>query len=177
MIAVLRLGHRIPRDSRISTHVALVARSFGADKIFIDTRDVEIEKTIRSVCARFGGDFSIETNVHPKTLLRQWQGTIVHLTMYGEELQKAIQKLRSPTNLLIVVGAEKVPFYVYELADVNVSVGNQPHSEVAALALFLDRYTKGSWQKKKFNGTMEIIPCSRGKKVIEHKKPEKENSS
>ena len=34
MIEVLRLGHRISRDKRISTHVALVARAFGASKIY-----------------------------------------------------------------------------------------------------------------------------------------------
>jgi len=66
---------------------------------------------------------------------------------------------------LIIVGAEKVPPYFYEVADFNVSVTNQPHSEVAALALFLDRYTKGAWQKKKFDGNIEIIPSNKGKKV------------
>ena len=33
MIVVLRLGHRRARDKRISTHVGLVARAFGAQKI------------------------------------------------------------------------------------------------------------------------------------------------
>ena len=36
MIIVLRIGHRIGRDKRITTHVALVARAFGANKIIID---------------------------------------------------------------------------------------------------------------------------------------------
>jgi len=36
MITVLRIGHRISRDKRITTHVALVARAFGADKILIE---------------------------------------------------------------------------------------------------------------------------------------------
>ncbi|MCK7488956.1 MAG: hypothetical protein MZU79_00960 [Anaerotruncus sp.] len=40
---------------------------------------------------------------------------------------------------MIVVGAEKVPPEIYQLADWNVAVGNQPHSEVAALAITLDR--------------------------------------
>ena len=52
------------------------------------------------------------------------------------------------------------------MADFNVSVGNQPHSEVAALAVFLDRISKGEWLGKKFNGKMEIIPCNKGKKVV-----------
>ena len=48
MINVLRIGHRISRDKRITTHVALVSRAFGADKIIIDTEDKKIEETIRS---------------------------------------------------------------------------------------------------------------------------------
>ncbi|TLZ95287.1 MAG: tRNA (cytidine(56)-2'-O)-methyltransferase, partial [Methanobacteriota archaeon] len=30
MITVLRLGHRPARDKRVTTHVALTARAFGA---------------------------------------------------------------------------------------------------------------------------------------------------
>lgn len=61
MINILRIGHRISRDKRITTHVALVSRAFGADKIFIDTVDKKIDETIRSTCDRFGGNFEIET--------------------------------------------------------------------------------------------------------------------
>jgi tRNA (cytidine56-2'-O)-methyltransferase len=166
MIAILRIGHRIDRDKRITTHVALVARAFGADKIFITTKDENIKKNIQSVCKRFGGDFQIETGVDHKKIIKSWEGTIVHLTMYGEALETAVAQIDTSRNLLIIVGAEKVPPYFYEVADLNVSVGNQPHSEVAALALFLDRYTKGAWQIKKFHGNIEIIPSVKGKKVI-----------
>ena len=69
-----------------------------------------------------------------------------------------------------MIGAEKVPGYVYEIADFNISVGNQPHSEVSALALFLDRYTKGVWINRKFNGNIEIIPSNTRKKVISKEK-------
>ena len=166
MINILRIGHRISRDKRITTHVALVARAFGADKIFIDTVDKKIEETIRSTCDRFGGNFEIETGVDKKKIIKNWDGTIVHLTMYGDELEKSINKIDNKKDLLVIVGAEKVPPKIYELADFNISVGNQPHSEVAALAIFLDRYTDGKWQKKKFNGKIEILPCDKGKKVI-----------
>ena len=166
MINILRIGHRISRDKRITTHVALVARAFDADKIFIDTVDKKIEETIRSTCDRFGGNFEIETGVDKKKIIKNWDGTIVHLTMYGDELEKSINKIDNKKDLLVIVGAEKVPPKIYELADFNISVGNQPHSEVAALAIFLDRYTDGKWQKKKFNGKIEILPCDKGKKVI-----------
>ena len=166
MIAVLRIGHRIDRDKRITTHVALVARAFGADSIFITTKDDALEKNLRSICLRFGGDFKIVTGIHPKNIIKEWKGTIVHLTMYGDDLESSIVKIKKDTNLLIIVGAEKVPPFYYEISDFNISVGNQPHSEVAALALFLDRYTKGSWIYKTFNGQITILPSNKGKKVI-----------
>jgi tRNA (cytidine56-2'-O)-methyltransferase len=166
VIAVLRIGHRIDRDKRITTHVALVARAFGADTIFITTKDEKIKKNIQSVCKRFGGDFQVETGLDPKKIIKSWKGTIVHLTMYGEELEKTVDHIDTNRDLLIIVGAEKVPPYFYEIADINVSVGNQPHSEVAALALFLDRITKAAWQRKDFHGNIQIIPCVKGKKVL-----------
>ena len=166
MITVLRIGHRISRDKRITTHVALVARAFGADKIIIDTKDNKIEDTVRSICARFGGDFRIESGVDKKKIIKGWGGVIVHLTMYGEKLNKSIGEIDKNKDLLIIIGAEKVPPQIYEMADFNVSVGNQPHSEVAALAVFLDRYNMGSWNEKQFNGKIEILPSNKGKKVV-----------
>jgi len=170
MITVLRIGHRIARDKRITTHVALVARAFGADKILVDTEDKKIEETIRSTYNRFGGEFIIETGINPKKIIKNWSGLIIHLTMYGEELDKSIKNINKNKDLLVIVGAEKVPPQIYELADYNVSIGNQPHSEVAALAVFLDRYNNGAWQKKKFNGKIEILPSNKGKKVISNEK-------
>ncbi len=166
MITVLRIGHRISRDKRITTHVALVARAFGADKIIIDTKDNKIEDNVRSICARFGGDFKIESGVDKKKIIKEWGGVIVHLTMYGEKLNKSIDEIDKNKDLLIIIGAEKVPPQIYEMADFNVSVGNQPHSEVAALAVFLDRYNMGSWNEKQFNGKIEILPSNKGKKVV-----------
>lgn len=166
MITVLRIGHRIDRDKRITTHVALVARAFGADKIIIATKDEKIKDNVHSICKKFGGSFLIETGVDPKKIIRQWNGTIVHLTMYGDKLEKSLDKINENDDLLIIVGAEKVPPYFYEMADFNISIGNQPHSEVAALAIFLDKYTKGKWLKKQFNGKVEIVPSNKGKRVI-----------
>ena len=169
MITILRIGHRIPRDKRITTHVSLVARAFGADNILIDTNDKKIEQTINSTCKRFGGNFQIQTGINSKKTIKNWDGTIVHLTMYGQQIDKTIQKIDKKKNLLIIVGAEKVPPWIYEQADYNISIGNQPHSEVAALAIFLDRYTKGSWLVKKYDGKIQIQPSDKGKKVISKK--------
>jgi len=166
MITVLRLGHRISRDKRITTHVALVARAFGADNIIISTKDQQIEDNIRSICKRFGEDFNIKTGLNHKKIIKQWEGNIVHLTMYGETLDKSINAIDKKKDLLIIVGAEKVPPEIYEMADFNVSVGNQPHSEVASLAIFLDRYNGGKWQEKRFDGKIEILPNNTRKNVI-----------
>jgi tRNA (cytidine56-2'-O)-methyltransferase len=166
VITVLRIGHRLSRDKRITTHVALVARAFGADEILISTKDEGIRKTVNSISHRFGGSFQIKTGVDPKKTVKQWKGTIVHLTMYGDQLEEMIPRLDHFTDLLIIVGAEKVPPFYYEHTDYNIAVGNQPHSEVAALAVFLDRITKGTWLSKDFHGKLQILPSNTRKQVV-----------
>ncbi len=169
MMVVLRLGHRPTRDQRVTTHVALTARALGADEVWISTKDEGLEKTIRSVVGRFGGKFRIKTGVDWRKAMKSWKGDIVHLTMYGESLSKALPTIKAK-NLMIVVGAEKVPREVYDLADRNVSVGNQPHSEVAALAIFLDRHSGGRKLERDFKGGLTIVPNPRGKTVFDRRK-------
>ena len=164
-VVVYRYGHRIARDKRITTHVALVARAFGADGIVIDTEDDKIEESVRSVNARFGGDFFIKTGIPWRKYFNEWDGRIAHLTMYGERVDEVMDDIRRNKKLLIVVGSEKVPGDFYRIADYNVAIGNQPHSEVAALAIFLHFLTKGAWLDKKFDGIMEILPSKHGKKI------------
>ena len=166
MLAVLRLGHRPARDKRVTTHVALTARAFGADKMFLTEKDQGIVHTIRSVVLRFGGDFKVEDGVDWRKLVRSWRGTVVHLTMYGLPVDEVVSKIPD-SDILIVVGAEKVPRDLYELATFNVAVGNQPHSEVAALAVFLDRYLKGCWVRRIFGGRLTVVPSPRGKHVLD----------
>jgi len=95
---------------------------------------------------------------------------VLHLSMYGVNLPDAINDIVTE-DLLVVVGAEKVPPELYELADWNVGVGNQPHSEVAALAIVLDRIAASSGiepLRTQFSGgEVEIVPKSRGKEVRE----------
>lgn len=166
MITILRLGHRPERDKRVTTHVALAARAFGANRILVSTRDRGLERTVRDLVRRFGGDFGIETGVAWRRVLKEWPGRKVHLTMYGLPLDEVLPSL--PTDgLLVIVGAEKVPSDVFRLADVNVAVGNQPHSEVAALAVFLDRLLGGSGIRRTYDGRIRIRPSTRGKDVVD----------
>lgn len=175
MIVVLRLGHRPERDKRITTHVALTARAFGADKIIIAAEEDEhVKESVEDVVKRWGGPFEIEFDPSWKKILKEWRekGVIVHLTMYGIHVDDAMPKLKAELkaekDVLVVVGAEKVPREVYELAHYNVAIGNQPHSEVAALAVFLDRLLDGKGLRKEFEGAkLRIVPQERGKKVVQ----------
>jgi tRNA (cytidine56-2'-O)-methyltransferase len=168
MISVLRIGHRPDRDKRITTHVALVSRAFGAGSITVDTSDRKLEETVSKVSAQFGGDFTIRTGVPFKTVLKKWKGTIVHLTMYGLPLESALHEIPRTEDLLVIVGSEKVPREVYDLAHFNVSVTSQPHSEVSALAIFLDRIAGGSELGWVFEGgSARIVPSRKGKTVMD----------
>ena len=167
MITVLRLGHRPQRDKRITTHVCLVARAFGADRVIITTKDEKIEKNVMDVVGRFGGNFEISTGIPWKNVVREFSGIVVHLTMYGLPVDNVISEIPRNKDLLIIVGAEKVPHEIYEIADFNIAIGNQPHSEVAALAIFLDRYFGGKELNRDFsNAKMRIVPQRKGKKVL-----------
>ncbi|MEM2934828.1 MAG: tRNA (cytidine(56)-2'-O)-methyltransferase [Candidatus Thermoplasmatota archaeon] len=162
-VIVYRYGHRLARDKRITTHVALAARAFGADGVFIDRKDEELEERIRKVTERFGGNFFIESGVSWKEFIKEWNGKIIHLTMYGERIEDVIEEIRKHDDILVIVGSEKVPGEFYEIADYNVAIGNQPHSEVSSLAIFLHMLNKGEWMNKKFDGIIKIIPSKKGK--------------
>ena len=129
---VLRLGHRPERDKRITTHVGLVARAFGAEEMLLCGRDAHVEESLNDAARRWGGAFRLTPNASWKGEIVRWKesgGQVVHLTMYGSNLPDVIDEIRKSEDILIVVGAEKVPAEVYQLADWNVAVGNQPHSD------------------------------------------------
>ena len=146
--------------------MALAARAFGADEVWVSTKDSDLEKTVQSVVTRFGGGFAVRTGVKWREAIKSWGGRSVHLTMYGQRIDETMGSLERSDDLLVVVGAEKVPREVYELVDYNVSVGNQPHSEIAALAVFLDRFTGGENLYVDTGGRMRVVPNPRGKTVI-----------
>src|SRR5581483_3229727 len=172
-ITVLRLGHRPERDKRITTHVCLTARALGAERVVVTERDDRVVEGVQDVVKRFGGPFAIESGVPYRPLLKGFQGTKVHLTMYGLPMQEVVPQVPRDKDLLVVVGAEKVPRDVYELVDFNVAVGNQPHSEVAALALFLYAVQGDAAFAKQFSGgAIEVEPSARGKVVRARDQPE-----
>ena len=93
----------------------------------------------------------------------------MHLTAYGLKLPHMIQEIaEADTDVLVVVGSEKMPGEVFKLADWNVSVTNQPMSEVAALAIFLDWHLQhGAFDRTFPNGQVQIVPSS-DRKNIQH---------
>lgn len=168
-IIVLRIGHRPARDKRITTHVALTARGLGADGILIcGSEDPKITCSVKQVVERWGGPFSIGFCSSWRETISRWLkrgGEVIHLTMYGMPLLEMIDQIReSKKDKLVVVGAEKVPRKVYDLATYNLSVTNQPISEVSALGVFLDRYYNGEELSRMFqNPQTRILPQKAGK--------------
>ena len=62
-------------------------------------------------------------------------------------------------DILFIVGAEKVPAWVFELSDYNIAIGNQPHSEVAALAIAMNKLCPNSYNTE-FDGKLSVIPSA-----------------
>ncbi len=175
-ISVLRLSHRISRDKRMSTHLALTARAFGARELYYSgEHDTRIEASIQHIIEEWGGNFTIKYVKNPRELVKSWKNKgniIVHLTMFGVDLSEKIDQLKSNLkDILVIVGGAKVPIEYYHLADFNIAIGYQPHSEVAALAVFLNDITAGSARLKKYNDAkIEIVPTEIGKKAIRREK-------
>ena len=60
VIEVVRIGQRLVRDDRVTTHVALVSRAFGAERIFMTEINPEIKDTLGKINDTWGGNFEIE---------------------------------------------------------------------------------------------------------------------
>ncbi len=175
-IVVLRWGHRLQRDLRLTTHVALTARALGASGLMLtDIEDKRIKETVEKVVKNWGGPFFFEMGIPWKKAVKDWKakgGIVVHLTAYGENIETSdvLQRIKaSGKDILVIVGSQKVPreFFSEAVSDFNVAIGNQPHSECASLAVFLDRFFEGRELTKCFeNAEVRIIPQKRGKKIV-----------
>lgn len=183
-VAVLRIGHRLVRDDRTTTHAVLVSRAMGSEVIYMTDVDDEIKKTLDKVNKRWGGEneFRLEIIDNWKKILKTWKENgdiVVHLTMYGAPINQKIREIKELSQrILVIIGAEKVPKEVYFLADYNIAIGSQPHSEIAALAIFLDRIFEGNQFNKSFlDEKMKIIPSDKGKNVIQRNQDQSSSSN
>lgn len=167
-VTVLRMGHRPQRDKRLSTHLLLAARAFGArNAIYTGDKDPHIEKSINGVVENWGGDFTLEYSDSWRKVVNNWKGKVVHLTMYGLPVQETVPEIRQQDEpLLVAVGGPKVPGEMYGLADWNVAVTSQPHSEVSALAIFLNMLNEEQGLSLSYPGArMQIKPSAHGKQM------------
>jgi tRNA (cytidine56-2'-O)-methyltransferase len=154
----------------------LAARAFGAAGLILsDTNDPKIKDSIEKVTRDWGGPFFFQMGTPWKRAVQAWRargGLVVHLTAYGEnvETSNAIEKIReSGKDVLVIVGSQKVPgeFFGETVSDLNVAIGNQPHSECASLAVFLDRLFEGKELTRRFeDARFKILPQARAKKIV-----------
>jgi len=170
-IIILRYGHREVRDYRVTSHCALVSRALGAKEIIIcGEKDESSKKSVDDVTSRWGGPFKVSFSEDWKKSYKQLKKkgfVFVHLTMYGVGVEKKEKEIKKNKKIAIIVGSQKVERDVYEKADYNVSITGQPHSEIAALAVFLDRIQEGKELNKKFEKAKVMIEGQEnGKKVI-----------
>jgi tRNA (cytidine56-2'-O)-methyltransferase len=167
-VEILRLGHRPLRDKRVSTHLLLAARAFGAVKgYYTGTQDNSLEESIRKIVIDWGGNFTLDYAHNWKAVTKNWEGRIVHLTMYGIPLQDIVEEIRfDESPKLLIVGGAKVPGEIYNIAHWNVAVTNQPHSEVSALAIFLHEFYQGKELGLEFpEARLKVLPQAKGKKL------------
>ncbi len=132
--------------------------------MYLAARDPGVVESIVDVVHRWGGDFFIQDSITWRSCIRNWKeggGCVVHLTMYGQPFTEVMSDLRQQAGILVVVGAEKVPGELYALADYNLSVTTQPHSEVSGLAVFLDHLFQGSELDRRYpEASMQVTPFS-----------------
>lgn len=169
MIIIIRLNHRIFRDKRLTTHVALTARAFLADKLYYSgDKDLNFEQSIKKINEKFGSKFSVEYCGNPLKFINENKNkfTIIHLTAYGINVKNAVKKLKNK-DVIVIVGGEKVEPEYYQLADINIAVTKQPISEVSALAIFLDLLNNGKELDYEFkDAKVKILESEKGKNVV-----------
>lgn len=168
-VYVLRFGHRVERDKRVTMHIFLTARALSASGvIYSGQRDSDLEERIQALVDKWGGPFKVRYERNWKRVIENWnkKGVTCHLTMYGINVDECLDEIPKNKEILVIVGSQKVPKEVFQLADFNIAIGNQPHSEIAALAIFLDRLFQGKELKRKFGGAkIKVTPQERGKKI------------
>ena len=102
VIEVMRIGQRVVRDDRVTTHVALVARAFGANTILMTEVNPDIKETLEKINNTWGGNFSIEFIDSWKPVLKMKKENgfkIVHLSMYGEKINDIQSDLRKEDKI------------------------------------------------------------------------------
>ncbi len=150
----------------MTTHLALTARAFGAARMLLHPPDPDLAGRVAAVVDRWGGSFEVLPAESWRMTVKEFDGTVVHLTMYGLPLERVLPRLARASRILLVVGGAKVPPDLYRVARYNVAVGHQPHSEVAALAVALERLLGVPGPRAIPGARQHLVPQARGKRVV-----------
>ncbi|WP_179950438.1 tRNA methyltransferase [Sulfodiicoccus acidiphilus] len=137
----------------------------------MEGNDESVFKSVEKVKELWGRrDFVVQSVKNGRKFVEDWRrngGRAIHLTMYGEGLNSKVGELRSQSPLLLIVGAEKVEGWYFRNVDYNVAIGHQPHSEVASVAIFLDRIYMGEELDIQYSDAkLRILPQRAGKRVV-----------
>jgi len=136
-ISVLRIGERLVRDDRVTTHAALVARAFGAARIYMSDIGGSIPRTLDAVREAWGGDFEVVPTPSWRRVLAGAPARgerVVHLTMYGVPVGEAAPRIAGEESILVVIGAGKVPREVYDASVLKCGEGRGDYWAISALA-------------------------------------------
>ena len=153
-----------------------MARILGASTFYYSgDHDKGFEESVKALQERWGGNMEVLYTTSPRKVLKDYPLSI-HLTMYGERVEEVIGEIREAWKergrALIIIGSAKVPGWAYD-ATYNVASTNQPHSEVAALALFGHLLLEGQELSMDFEraisqgAKVRVVPQKRGKRVEE----------
>jgi len=133
--------------------------------MYLHPRDDALAERVAAVSDRWGGPFEVVPVDDWKSVVRSFPGAVVHLTMYGLPLERTLPRLARHRAILLVVGGAKVPSELYRQATYNVAVGHQPHSEVAAVAVMLERLLGLPKPVRAGEAPQRVVPTARGKRV------------
>ncbi len=68
------------RDARITTHVCLTARAFGASEVILTgDKDIKLMENVTDVKERWGGDFQVGYREKWQNVLKEWKKMVVKL--------------------------------------------------------------------------------------------------
>ena len=127
-LAVLRLSHRVMRDKRISTHLALTARAFGADEFFYTgDHDSHVEESIERIQQEWGGDLTVTHIGKPWNFLKEWKkqgGIVIHLTMYGIELSNKLKEIQNFENGDLLITTDNFHSWLGPRTSIRVQIGH-----------------------------------------------------
>jgi tRNA (cytidine56-2'-O)-methyltransferase len=165
MISVLVIGKN---SYERNLDIALTARAFGASEVvYTSDKDQKLIRQIKNIVNKWGGVFSINFVKNWKKYIEEKKNyKTIYLTMYGKSLNSTNSFVRDYKNLLIIVSSIDINKSIFQIADFNISITNQPHCEASSIAVFLHHFYEGRELAIHFeNAKYKIVPSERTVKI------------